>query len=121
MRAVALILLSLFIVSSLYAGITGKITGVVTDKETGKPIPYVNIIVVGTPFGAATDKNGRYVIINIPPGTYTVKASHVAYHTVTKTNVQVSADLTTVVNFVLTPKAIKGIEIVVTYTSHRTT
>jgi len=116
MRAVALILLSLFIVSSLYAGITGKITGVVTDKETGKPIPYVNIIVVGTPFGAATDKNGRYVIINIPPGTYTVKASHVAYHTVTKTNVQVSADLTTVVNFVLTPKAIKGIEIVVTST-----
>ena len=60
--------------SSLYAGTTGKITGVITDKENGQPVPGVNVIVEGTLLGAATDMDGVYIILNIPPGTYTIQA-----------------------------------------------
>ncbi|MCW9064832.1 MAG: carboxypeptidase-like regulatory domain-containing protein, partial [Ignavibacteriaceae bacterium] len=50
--------------SFTFAGTTGKITGTVTYKTTGEPLPFVNIIIVGTNLGAATDIDGNYVILN---------------------------------------------------------
>ena len=41
---------------------TGRVTGTVTDSANGQPIPGVNILVVGTRFGAATGPDGRYTI-----------------------------------------------------------
>ncbi|HSH65074.1 MAG TPA: carboxypeptidase-like regulatory domain-containing protein, partial [Bacteroidia bacterium] len=49
------------------AGTTGKIQGKVTDKNTGEPLPGVNVIVVGTNIGSATDVNGEYFILQVPP------------------------------------------------------
>src|SRR5690606_41750088 len=70
----------------------GKISGKVTEKGTGEPMPGVNIILLGTEMGAATDFNGEYFILNIPPGTYELKASTIGYKTVTQTNVVVSVN-----------------------------
>ncbi len=39
-----------------------RITGTVTDAETGNPMPGVNIQVKGTTVGAITDEDGKYVI-----------------------------------------------------------
>lgn len=95
-------------------GNTGKIAGRVTDAQTGEPIIGANVIIEGTYLGAATDMNGNYVIINVPPGVYKVKASAVGYKTVIKENVKVSIDLTTTVNFQLEPTVIEiGEEVVV--------
>ena len=44
----------------LFAGTTGKISGRVTDKETGEPLIGANVMVDGTPLGAATDTDGNY-------------------------------------------------------------
>ncbi|MGE5805540.1 MAG: carboxypeptidase-like regulatory domain-containing protein, partial [Ignavibacteria bacterium] len=41
-----------------FAGTTGKIAGKVTDKETGEPLPGVNIVVKGTTLGSTTDIEG---------------------------------------------------------------
>ena len=47
------------------AGTTGKIKGVVTDKETGKPITGASVMLVGTNQGAMTDPDGKYIIMFI--------------------------------------------------------
>lgn len=96
-----------------FAGTTGKMTGKVTDKASGEPLPFVNIIIVGTNLGAATDIDGNYVILNIPPGNYNVKAQYIGYQPVVVENVSVSIDLTTTVDFTLSESAVELEEVVV--------
>ncbi len=76
------------------AGTTGKISGRVLDPKK-QPLTSVNVMVIGAPLGALTDESGRFSILNVPAGTYTVKISLLGYRTVTTTNVSVSADNTT--------------------------
>ncbi len=64
---VPLILLSFIISFSVYAGTTGKIAGKVIDEETNEPLPGCNIIIEGTNLGAASNPDGEFFIINIPP------------------------------------------------------
>ncbi len=95
-------------------GTTGKIAGRVVDQTTGDPLPFVNIIIVGTTLGAASDIDGYYSIINVPPGSYTVRASAIGYNSVTVENVRVSIDLTTQQDFQLSDTSIElGEEITV--------
>lgn len=81
-----------------FAGETGKLAGRVTDKQTGEALLGVNIILMGTTMGAAADEEGRYYILNIPPGTYELKASAIGFHTIIITDVGVKTDLTTEIN-----------------------
>ncbi len=99
--------------TNLMAGTTGKIAGRVVNKDTGEPIPGVNVIIIEKQIGAACDDQGRFIIINVPPGTYSVKAQMMGYQSVTKTDVKVSLDLTTTLNFELkqTDTQIEGITI----------
>ena len=106
-------LLILFIPAA-YGGTTGKISGKVVDAQT-KELPIgVNIVIVGTTLGASSDLNGEYFIINIPPGTYQLRASAVGYAPQTVTNVTVSADRTTQINFSLVPQGVElaGVDII---------
>jgi len=106
-RKLSIVLLSLLILPALlFAGTTGKIRGKVTDKETGEALPAGNVTIVGTTMGAAADLNGEYVILNVPVGSYSVRSSFIGYSSVTISNVRVSADLTTEVNFALPAEAI---------------
>jgi len=84
---------------SVYGGTTGKIAGKVTDAETNDPLPGCNVIIEGTNFGAASNADGEFFIINIPPGTYTVRASMIGYKAYRIENVRVLIDLTTEVDF----------------------
>jgi outer membrane receptor protein involved in Fe transport len=102
-----LFVLVTFIFSSLYAGTTGKLAGKVADKKTGEPLPFVNITLDGTTIGAATDLDGKYVILNIPPGKYNVKFQYIGYQTVVVQDVQISIDLTTSQDAELTETAVE--------------
>ncbi len=88
---------------SSFAGVTGKVAGRIIDTQTRQGIPGVNVMLENTTIGAMTDVNGNYVILNVPPGNYTVRASIVGYKAMRVENVRVSIDLTTTVNFNLTP------------------
>ena len=91
--SVLLVCIIFFIFSGkVFAGVTGKIAGKITDAESGEPLPGVNVIVEGTNMGAASDVNGNYFIINVPPSTYDVRALMMGYKTITKTGVRVSID-----------------------------
>lgn len=99
--------------SFTFAGTTGKIAGKVTDTKTGEPLPFVNITIEGTNLGAATDIDGNYVILNIPPGKYNVKGQYIGYQAMLVENISVSIDLTTTVDFALLESAVELEEVVV--------
>ncbi len=98
----------------IFAGETGKIAGVVKDKQSGEPLLGVNVIIKGTTMGAATDEEGKYYIINVPPGTYTLQASAIGYHKITIQSVVVHIDLTTEINIELESSIIETPTVVVT-------
>ncbi|MFQ5603105.1 MAG: TonB-dependent receptor [bacterium] len=87
--------------SALYSGTSGKIAGKVVEAESGEPLPGANVILMGTTMGAATDLGGKFIILNVPPGTYNIKASMIGYGALIYENIRVSIDLTTTVNFEL--------------------
>ena len=76
----------------------GKILGKVTDKMTGDPIPGVNVLLEGTTMGGASDLNGEFFIINIPPDVYNVKVSNIGYKTLIVQSVEVNVNRTTELN-----------------------
>jgi outer membrane receptor protein involved in Fe transport len=103
----------LLFTNGLFAGTTGKIAGYITDAETGGPIVGANVIVEGTVLGNATDVDGYYAILNVPPGNYTLKISVMGYEKVTVRNVVVKIDLTTTVSYEIKSEALEFGEILV--------
>ncbi|MHB1686746.1 MAG: TonB-dependent receptor [Ignavibacteriaceae bacterium] len=99
---------------NLFASGSGKIVGKITDKETGEALIGVNVVIVGTTMGAATDVNGKYYIIGVPANTYKLKLSMIGYHTITVQDVVVQTDLTTQINVQLEAMSIQTPTVVVT-------
>jgi len=115
-RLPLLFLLCSLVVCAALSGTTGKIAGKVTDAQTKDVIPGVNIVVVGTSIGGATNIDGEYYILNIPPGTYQLKASGVGYAAAVIGNVSVTADQTTRILFTLQSQSVELGEVAVTAT-----
>ena len=115
MKAVKFIPLATLVLYAwtMYAGTTGKIAGTVTDARTGEKLLAANVVVEGLATGASTSTDGDYVILNIPPGTYRVKASMVGYTAVTQVNVRVEIDQTTVLDFKISQEAVEAEEVLV--------
>lgn len=108
--ATTLILLA----TSLAFAQSGKITGVITDAETGETLIGANVIIEGTLMGSATDFDGRYVILNVPPGTYSLVVRYIGFASITVEEVVVRSSLTTEQNFELRPESFAGEEVIVT-------
>jgi len=85
----------------------------VKDASNKEAVVGANVVIVGTTMGASTDPEGRYYILNVPPGTYTVQASVVGYARMEINTVQVRADQTTDLNFELRQETIELKEVVV--------
>jgi outer membrane receptor for ferrienterochelin and colicin len=107
MRKLMLILIFFSASSYIWAGTTGKLTGKVSDKNTKEPLIGVIVMVEGTTLGAATDLNGGYVILNIPPGKYKVRVQYIGYQPTAMENVPISIDLTTTRDFEITETQIE--------------
>ncbi|MBN2538220.1 TonB-dependent receptor [candidate division WOR-3 bacterium] len=95
-RLVTVVALVLACAGAALAANTGTVTGRVTDRSTGEALVMANVQLiqdgVPTEYGAATDGNGRYQIINVAPGRYTVEASYMGYDPQAITNVLVIQD-----------------------------
>ncbi len=117
-KILSIISICLFFISfcsiSLYAGNTGKITGKITDAKLKEPLINAIVVIEGTNLGAASDINGNYTILNIPPGTYVLKASILGYNPVSVKNIKVQIDLTTTQNFELNETVLEVTEVVIT-------
>ena len=114
------LLLFLFLIAlcsvMLFAGTTGKIAGTVLDAKTKSAVIGANVLIINTSLGASVDIDGNYFIINIPPGSYQIKATAVGYAASVVGSVVVSVDQTTKINFVLEDKTIEvgAVEVIAT-------
>lgn len=110
LQAIFLAILTYLFVFSfhLYAGSTGKIGGIIKDKNSGEGMIGANIILLGTSMGAATDAQGRYMIINVPPGVYTMRVMMMGYKTVNVEKVRVRIDRLTTENVEIERTVIEG-------------
>ncbi|MFH1851719.1 MAG: TonB-dependent receptor [Candidatus Neomarinimicrobiota bacterium] len=95
-------------------GASGKIAGKITSAENNDPLPGVNVIVEELSIGAATDIDGNYVILNVPPGDYTVRVTAIGYQNVRLNDLRVSMDQTSRQDFALALEVLVGQEVVVT-------
>jgi len=99
LRKFLVILMVVALVSSVFAGTTGKIAGIIKDKQTGEPLPGVNVLLEGTTLGASTDIDGYYVIVNVDVGVHELRVSYIGYKDILIYNVRVVSDATTRYDF----------------------
>ena len=102
----------LFFTGLLFSS-NGKITGTVIQKSDNAPAVGVNIIVMDTYLGAASDEGGNFVILNIPPGTYSVRADAIGFAPVLIKNVRITTAQTTEINIKLDESVVEGQEVTV--------
>jgi len=88
---------------------TGKLTGVVTDAESGAPLEGAQVILQGTGLTALTGSNGRYFLVNVPPSTYIVLVRRIGYASAEVRNVVVQIDVTRTVDVTLSPAGAVGV------------
>ncbi len=125
-RFMSVVFLSLFVLMAVSAyGANGKIAGRIYEKGTRAPLPGANIFIesvwqfdkaveLDVKLGAAADVNGYYMILNIPPGTYNLKATMMGFGTVLKRLVRINIDRTTTVDFELESTVLEMGEVQVT-------
>ena len=109
-----LLVVAIFLGSGLMLAQDGKLRGNVTDRQTGEPLIGANVTIVGTTLGAASDVNGDYIILGVPPDVYTVRVSYVGYAPLVVSNIRVSSNTTTTQDLRLTSSTVQvqGVEIV---------
>jgi outer membrane receptor protein involved in Fe transport len=91
MRKVVIMLLCLTLRFLCSAQDKATIYGKIVDSRTRDGLPSVNVLVKGTYYGAATDLDGNYTIVNVSPGIYTMTYSIIGYKSIEKTGVKVEA------------------------------
>ncbi|HSM48586.1 MAG TPA: carboxypeptidase-like regulatory domain-containing protein, partial [Draconibacterium sp.] len=93
------LLIFIFLVHSLLniSAQTTEISGKVTEKETGSPIPYANIIFSGSFIGTTTDINGNYTLKTSKPGI-TLDVSAIGFK---KQTVPIKIDQKNTIDFAL--------------------
>ncbi len=101
MKTVSTIFLLFLIQSTLLAQeITQNIRGTITDKQSQFPLPGVKVIIVDSdPFKAAvTDRNGNFLIQNVPVGRLSIEANFIGYETVTLNNLELKSGKELILN-----------------------
>ncbi len=94
----------------------GNITGQVTDATAGTPLGEVQVYLAGAGLGTLSRQDGRYLLVNVPAGTYEMRAERIGMSTVS-TQVTVTAGETVVQDFTLSSEALGLDEIIVTGTA----
>ncbi|RMF54370.1 MAG: carboxypeptidase-like regulatory domain-containing protein, partial [Calditrichaeota bacterium] len=105
--AINIFFLALIFSISLLAQNSGKILGKVVDANTGEPLVGVNVVVVGTEMGSATNEEGEFIITPLAPGMYNVEFSYIGYARYVATDVMVTNNKPVQLNVKLTPVSLE--------------
>jgi TonB-dependent receptor len=110
---ISFLLLLLQISTSVALAANGSVKGKVLDSASKDPLPFSNLFLLNTSWGASANPDGNYTITNVPPGKYTLRATYVGYKSVEVT-VEVKSGAATVQDFTLEPESIEGETVVIT-------
>ena len=94
----------------------GRITGQVTNEGSGASLGEVQVFLTDSGIGTLTRQNGRYVLLNVPPGSYEIRAERIGLGSMTA-QITIAAGETVVQDFTMTEEALGLDEIVVTGTA----
>jgi outer membrane receptor protein involved in Fe transport len=97
----------------LFGGVPGKIVGKVVDKESGEPLPLVNVSIPGTKIGTATGNDGYFFLLELEPGEYTLEFSYIGYQKLRMEGVKVFPDRTTFLEIKLEPTTLQVSPVVI--------
>ena len=118
MRFCSLVFILSFLGLSLMSGPSrvfaqsATLEGRVLDEATKQPLPGANVFLMGTAIGASTDLNGGYRLIQVKPGTYSIRFSYLGYkNQVKKVNLEPGG--VTHLNAYLVAEAITGDTVVI--------
>ena len=113
--------LSLFFMSAMFAATAfaapeptdaslGVIRGRIVDSEN-QVLPGASVVIESLHTGAVSDVNGYYSLVNLKPGTYTVKVTYVGYEPKTA-QLTIKPNKTAVLDFTLSDGVeLKGVEV----------
>ncbi len=97
----------------------GYLTGTVRDLQDGHPLAQAIVQVLGSTLNAQSDTDGRYMITNVPPGTYSLRATRIGYSPATQSDVRVTAGAAATVDLTIPQQALILTGIVTTGTVDR--
>jgi len=106
------LVLMLFILNVLLAQ-TGSIRGVIRSAKNQIELQGSNVLLLSTNIGSVSDSNGVYIITNIRPGTYSIRANYIGYKKTTIKNIAVYSGQTSVINFTLEEEVLETDEITI--------
>ena len=109
----------LVLASAASAQTGGTVSGLVTDRQTGEPLPAASVVLTELARGASADPDGRYVIEGVPPGEYTLTVSFLGFREAER-SVEVRAGEDVVEDVALQPDLTGMDEVVVTGIASRT-
>ncbi len=97
--------------------VIGSLSGKITEKKNGKPLPAATVYISDLKIGAIADTAGNYVFKSLPAGTYLIEAGIVGFKSVTK-NIVINGNTTE--NFELSDNVVEESAVVVTGVSKAT-
>jgi TonB-linked SusC/RagA family outer membrane protein len=100
--------------SSTAAQQTGSVTGVITNRQGGTPVVGAQVYLQNTRYGAVSDQTGRFSIVNVGPGTYTLIVRYLGFADARHANLAVRTGEGTPVTVQLEPTVLPIQELVVT-------
>lgn len=78
--AVLVCLAVVFTASVSQAADRGELRGIIRDAESGEVLIGVDVVLVGTGEKAMTDLDGRFVVTDLRPGKYDLRANYLGYN-----------------------------------------
>ncbi len=94
-------------------GETGRITGTVTGAESNAPIQGVQVTLLGSRVTVTTNPQGRYTLINVPPGMQRIRAAAIGYTPVIVDSIPVRNGQTNTVDITLKHQTVELAQVVV--------
>ncbi len=83
MKKILLLALTTLLSTFIFAQKGGTVRGNIYDKETGEPVIFGSVQLVGTDMGDNTDEDGFFSIGGVPAGQYSLLATYVGFDTLT--------------------------------------
>ena len=94
----------------------GRVEGRVLAAKSLQPLAGAQVVVQGTGLGTLTQQDGRFAILNVPAGSYTLRVEILGYRTGSKP-ITVTAGQSTTADFQLSETAVSLEQLVVTGTA----